>query len=211
MKRAFLDTPDGQIQIHLRLRGRFNVCNALAAIAIGIANDIDLDTIRAGIEQVAYVDGRFESVECGQDFLVLVDYAHSPDALEHMLRAAKELTTGKLISVFGCGGDRDPGKRPQMGKISAEITDCSIITSDNPRSEPPEAIIQQIVAGVPEGACYEVQPDRRSAIEMAIKRADQGDVVVIAGKGHETYQIVGMQTYHFDDREAARAALESLR
>jgi UDP-N-acetylmuramyl-tripeptide synthetase len=151
-------------------------------------------------------------VKCGQDYTVVVDYAHTPDALEQVLRAARKLTQGKLISVFGCGGDRDRSKRPLMGRVATTLSDYSIITSDNPRSEDPLEIIFQIRDGIPayagtncwsEGQRYELVPDRRSAIQRAIEMAEKGDMVVIAGKGHENYQILKHGRIHFDDREVA--------
>ena len=151
--------------------------------------------------------GRFEPVDEGQDFGVLVDYAHTPDSLENVLRTARDLAQNRLICVFGCGGDRDRGKRPLMGRIASELADLAIVTSDNPRSEGPEAIIAEILAGA-NGA--EVEPDRREAIARAIGVADEGDVVVIAGKGHEQGQQFADRTVPFDDREVAREALRRL-
>ncbi len=154
--------------------------------------------------------GRFESVDEGQPFEVVVDYSHTPDSLENVLRAARELTEGRVICVFGCGGDRDRGKRPVMGGIASRLADVPIVTSDNPRSEEPEAIIEEIVAGMEPGA--EIDPDRRSAIARAIELAEPGDVVVIAGKGHEQGQeFKDGRKVPFDDREVAREALRRLR
>ena len=191
------------------LRGRFNVENVLGAIAAARLLAIDDEAIAAGIESLESVPGRFEPVDEGQPFSVLVDYAHKPDALRNVLQAARELGDGRLICVFGCGGDRDRGKRPLMGRIAAELSDLVIVTSDNPRSEDPDAIIDEIVAGIAGGG-VETEPDRRLAIREALERADAGDVVVIAGKGHERYQEFGTGPVPFDDREVARAALRVL-
>jgi UDP-N-acetylmuramoyl-L-alanyl-D-glutamate--2,6-diaminopimelate ligase len=165
--------------------------------------------IARGLSQAAPVPGRFEAVDAGQPFTVLVDYAHKPDALEQALRAARELVTGsgRLTAVFGCGGDRDRAKRPVMGEVAARLADRTLVTSDNPRSEDPQAIIDEILAGVPTGAAVEVVPDRRAAIERAVGAAHPGDVVVIAGKGHETTQVVAGQSFPFDDRVVAGEAL----
>jgi len=158
------------------------------------------------------VPGRFESVECGQSFGVVVDYAHTPDELENVLKTAKSLTKGRLIAVFGCGGDRDRGKRPIMGRIGTELGDVAVVTSDNPRTEDPNAIVADILTGIPEErrAAVDVVVDRAEAIRSAITRAREGDLVVIAGKGHEDYQIFADRTIHFDDREVARQILSEL-
>lgn len=199
-------TPVGRIDLQSNLRGLFNVSNLLAAVASGVALGLDPDAIRRGLLSVQ-VPGRFESVDAGQPFAILVDYAHKPDALEKVLRAARGLTTGRLTCVFGCGGDRDRGKRPIMGKIATDLSDLAIVTSDNPRTEDPDAIIAEIVAGIPGGA-HEVLADRRQAIHRAVSVARPGDVVLIAGKGDEDYQIIGTTKTHFDDREVAREAIE---
>jgi len=192
--------------VRLRLFGRINVPNALAAATTAKALGIADDTIAQGLESVSLVPGRSELVDQGQNFAVLVDYAHTPDALREVLDSARAATDGRVIVVFGCGGDRDSGKRPQMGRIAAELADRGIVTSDNPRSEQPEAIIAEIVAGDPSG-CLVVEPDRAAAIAMAIDDAAPGDVVIIAGKGHETGQQFADHTDPFDDRDVARAAL----
>ncbi len=201
------------VDLNLKLTGKFNVYNALAAVAAGFADNISPEAIKRGLEGVPGVPGRFELVDRGQDFAVIVDYAHTPDGLENVLATAREITGGRLITVFGCGGDRDRAKRPLMGKIAARLSDLAVVTSDNPRSEKPLAIIEDILAGVRavEGASYTVIPDRREAIREAVRRAGAGDVVVIAGKGHEDYQIVGERRLPFDDREEAAAALELLK
>ncbi len=200
--------PEALHGIDLKLRGRFNAENALGAIAASRLLGIDDEAIARGLEAVRGVPGRFESVSEGQPFEVLVDYAHKPEALESVLRTARELASGKLICVFGCGGDRDRGKRPIMGRIASELADVAIVTSDNPRSEEPQAIIDEILEGVT--AEVEVDPDRTTAIERAISLANEGDVVVIAGKGHEQGQEFADRTIPFDDREVARDALRRL-
>src|SRR5438034_2224988 len=194
--------------IDLKLRGRFNAENALGALAAGRLLGIDDDAITRGLEAIRGVPGRFESVAEGQPFEVIVDYSHKPEALESVLRTARELTNGRVICVFGCGGDRDRGKRPLMGRIASELADLAIVTSDNPRSEEPQAIIDEILAGVT--AEVEVEPDRAAAIERAISTADDGDVVLIAGKGHEQGQEFADRTIPFDDREVARDVLRRL-
>ena len=205
-------TPSGHLDIASPLVGEHNVQNLLAAIGVGVALGMEPALIARALGSVASVPGRFERVEAGQSFLVVVDYAHTPDALERTLETARKLRGpgGSLAVVFGCGGDRDRGKRPLMGEIAARLADRVWITSDNPRSEPPEAIIGDIVAGIPGGPVldrHETIPDRKAAIQRALAWAGAGDVVVIAGKGHETYQIIGSEVLPFDDRAQARAAL----
>src|SRR5437764_351124 len=194
--------------IDLKLRGRFNVENALGALFAARALGIDDDAIKRGLESVRGVPGRFESVDGGQPFSVVVDYAHKPDALEKVLRAARELSGARVICVLGAGGDRDRGKRPLMGKIAAELADVVIVTSDNPRSEDPLVIIDEIVAGA--ATPVDVEPDRAAAIARAVELAQDGDVVVIAGKGAEPGQELADRTIPFDDREVARDALRRL-
>jgi UDP-N-acetylmuramoyl-L-alanyl-D-glutamate--2,6-diaminopimelate ligase len=196
------------LQLRTRLRGRFNVENALAAVALARLLAVDDDAIRSGLEALQGVPGRFEAVDEGQPFTVIVDYSHKPDALANVLRTARELARERVICVFGCGGDRDRGKRPLMGAIAADLADLAIVTSDNPRSEDPDAIIAEILRGAGTGA--EVEPDRTAAIERAIGLAVQGDVVVIAGKGHEQGQEFADRTVPFDDRDVAREALRRL-
>jgi UDP-N-acetylmuramoyl-L-alanyl-D-glutamate--2,6-diaminopimelate ligase len=193
------------LPIETRLRGLFNVENVLGAVAAGILLDLDEEVMVRGIAAVEAVPGRFEAIDEGQPFAVLVDYAHTPDSLETVLRAARDLGEGRLVVVFGAGGDRDRGKRPLMGRIAADLADLAIVTSDNPRSEDPIAIIQDVLQGA--GLDVEIDPDRRTAIERAIGLAGPGDVVVIAGKGHEAGQEIGGVVHPFDDREVARAAL----
>jgi UDP-N-acetylmuramoyl-L-alanyl-D-glutamate--2,6-diaminopimelate ligase len=194
--------------VDLKLRGRFNVENALGALAAARLLGIDDAAIARGLESVRGVPGRFESVEEGQPFTVIVDYAHKPDALENVLRTARELTRGRVICVVGAGGDRDRGKRPLMGRIASELADVAIVTSDNPRSEEPQAIIDEIVAGA--AGDVEVEPDRAAAIARAVELAHDGDVVLIAGKGAEQGQQFADRTIPFDDRESARQALRTL-
>jgi UDP-N-acetylmuramoyl-L-alanyl-D-glutamate--2,6-diaminopimelate ligase len=197
------------IPIESPLRGRFNVENVLGAVAAGLLLDLDEDEIAEGVRRMPGVPGRFEAVDEGQPFAVIVDYAHSPDSLDIVLQAARDLGAGRLICVFGAGGDRDRGKRPLMGRVARERTDLAIVTSDNPRSEEPLAIIQDVLQG--SGTDVEVDPDRRSAIRRAIGLAGAGDVVVIAGKGHEQGQEIGGVVVPFDDRDVVREALRAAR
>jgi len=201
--------PDGEVPVQLRMPGRVNVYNALAAAAAAAASLIPPEHIVSGLEAVHRVPGRMESVEGGQPFAVIVDYAHNPPALERLLVGVREVTAGRVIVVFGCGGDRDRQKRPEMGRLAGSVADHSVVTSDNPRTEEPAAIIREIVEGFEPGASYEVVVGRAEAIERAIESARPGDSVVIAGKGHEDYQILGDRRVHFDDREVARDILET--
>ncbi len=194
--------------IELKLRGRFNVENALGAIAAARVLGIDDHAIKRGVESVRGVPGRFETVEEGQPFTVIVDYAHKPDALDKVLRAARDMTRGRVLVVVGAGGDRDRGKRPLMGRIASELADVVVVTSDNPRSEDPQTIVEEIVAGTTNDV--EVVPDRAEAIARAVELARDGDVVVIAGKGAEQGQEFADRTIPFDDRDAARDALRAL-
>jgi UDP-N-acetylmuramoyl-L-alanyl-D-glutamate--2,6-diaminopimelate ligase len=210
--RMSVRTPAGQMDIASPLVGEHNVMNLLAAAGVGVALGIAPDTIGGALGSVGSVPGRFERVEAGQPFLVIVDYAHTPDALERTLETAQKLRApgGRLGVVFGCGGDRDRGKRPLMGAIASRLGDHVWITSDNPRTESPEAIIADIVAGIPGGPTldrHETIPDRKSAIQGALGWARAGDIVVIAGKGHEIYQVIGSEVLPFDDRAQALAAL----
>jgi UDP-N-acetylmuramoyl-L-alanyl-D-glutamate--2,6-diaminopimelate ligase len=193
--------------VDLKLAGLHNVYNALAAAGAAWSLDVPLEAVKRGLEQVASVDGRMEKVDLGQDFTVLVDYAHTPEELERLMQAVRGLGPRRIITVFGCGGDRDRTKRPLMGRAAASASDLSIVTSDNPRTEDPQAIIGDILPGV-SGYEHLVIPDRRQAIRRAVELAGSGDAVVIAGKGHEDYQIIGTTKTHFDDREEARAAIE---
>jgi UDP-N-acetylmuramoyl-L-alanyl-D-glutamate--2,6-diaminopimelate ligase len=216
-------TPGGELEVRIRLPGDFNVDNALAALAAASALGIGPERAAEALAGASAVPGRFEPIEEGQAFAVLVDYAHTPSSLEIVLEAARRLTAGRLISVFGCGGDRDRAKRPLMGKAGAELSDLAIVTSDNPRSEVPERIIEEILGGIDTegtgGGAQEgshdggvlVEADRRKAIGLALGRAREGDVVVIAGKGHEQGQeFEGGRKIPFDDREVAREALRQL-
>ncbi len=201
------------VEVRSRLRGAFNVSNCLAALAACRQVGIDGRDAATGIASLAGVPGRMEPVECGQPFEVLVDYAHTPDSLENVLRAARPLAgSHRVITVFGCGGDRDRGKRPLMGEAATRLADLSIVTSDNPRSEDPEAILREIEVGTRRGGGgYTVVVDRRAAIRLALAEAEAGDVVVIAGKGHETGQEFAERTIPFDDRVVAREELEAMR
>ena len=203
---ARIATPRGTLEVESRLRGRFNLANIAGAVAVGELLELPHEAVAAGIASLPGVPGRFEAVDGGQPFHVIVDYAHTPDSLENVLRAARELAgEGRLICVFGCGGDRDRGKRPQMGAAVAALADVAVVTSDNPRSEEPEAIIAEIVAGMAEGAARTVvEPDRRAAIAWAAGEGAPGDVVVIAGKGHEQGQERKGVVTPFDDRVVAR-------
>jgi UDP-N-acetylmuramoyl-L-alanyl-D-glutamate--2,6-diaminopimelate ligase len=208
-RRLLVDLPDAMpfsggddLGADLRLRGRFNRANAAGAAAAARALGIDADAITRGLESVAGVPGRFESVEAGQPFSVIVDYAHTPDSLDNVLRAARELGPGRLTVVFGAGGDRDREKRPLMGHVAAARADRVIVTTDNPRSEDPVAIAEEVADGA-----LEIVVDRRAAIEQALADARDGDVVVIAGKGADTEMEIGGRFVPFDDRTVAREVL----
>ena len=209
--RMDVQTPEGDVEIRSPLVGEHNVMNLLGAIGAGLALGMDRAAIGEALASVASVPGRFERVEAGQPFLVVVDYAHTPDALERVLTTARRLVApgARLAVMFGCGGDRDRGKRPLMGGIAGRLADRIWVTSDNPRSEVPTAIIDEIVAGLSAAARerHVAIPDRKAAIRAAIESAGPGDVVVIAGKGHETYQVIGADVLPFDDRAVARAVL----
>lgn len=206
-----LKTPIGEKKILSPLVGRPHVYNMLAATGAAIELGYDLDSIEKGLAACAGAPGRFERVPNDRGFAVVVDYAHTDDALLNTLKTARELTTGRIITVFGCGGDRDKTKRIPMGRVAGENSDLAIITSDNPRTEDPMEIIREIEIGVKQtGRQYEVAADRRDAIFRAVLLARESDVVIIAGKGHENYQIVGNDKFHFDDREVAKEALERI-
>jgi UDP-N-acetylmuramoyl-L-alanyl-D-glutamate--2,6-diaminopimelate ligase len=212
--RFLCTTPEGEIEVRIPLPGDFNVSNALAALSVAHALGLDLRDSAQALASAEQVPGRFESIDEGQPFGVIVDYAHTPDSLENVLAAARRLTGGRLISVFGCGGDRDTEKRPLMGRAGAELSDVAVVTSDNPRSEQPEAIIEQIRKGIPESpnADVVVEADRRAAIALALARAGEGDEVVIAGKGHEQGQeFEDGRKIPFDDRDVAREELRKLK
>jgi UDP-N-acetylmuramoyl-L-alanyl-D-glutamate--2,6-diaminopimelate ligase len=218
-----LVTPKGSFDFSSKLLGSFNLSNILAAVSAGIGLDLSLEAIRSGIENHTTVPGRMERVENKLGITCLVDYAHTGDALENVLATLKEIATGRIITVFGCGGDRDNGKRPIMGRIAAGMSDLAIVTSDNPRTEQPLKILEQIKAGITSLDIREYHLDeccdsfsekgfvmlenRREAIRLAIRMAKSGDIILLAGKGHEDYQIIGKVKHHFDDREEAAAAL----
>jgi UDP-N-acetylmuramyl-tripeptide synthetase len=224
--RGRIHTPSGDIKIRSVLVGRYNLENISAAIGVGIALNIPLKKIQAGIEKITCIPGRLEPVMNHKNRFVFVDYAHTPDALKNVLTALNALVQGRLICVFGCGGNRDKAKRPQMGAIAFELSDLAIITSDNPRSENPRVIIEQIRCGIKKKSAYEyktredvlnfnkkgfiIEEDRNTAIHIAVKSSAPGDTILIAGKGHETYQIIGDRILPFDDHERARAALSTL-
>jgi UDP-N-acetylmuramoyl-L-alanyl-D-glutamate--2,6-diaminopimelate ligase len=206
-----LQSEHGDIPVTTMLPGSFNVANALAALAGAIALGVDPDEAVAGLADAGRVPGRFEPIDEGQDFAVLVDYAHTPDSVENVLRAARGLTEGRLISIVGAGGDRDRAKRPLMGRAGAELSDLAVITSDNPRSEDPAAIIEDVLAGIEDRDAVLVEQDRDAAIGLAIREAGPGDTVVIAGKGHEQGQeYENGRKIPFDDREIARKHLREL-
>jgi UDP-N-acetylmuramoyl-L-alanyl-D-glutamate--2,6-diaminopimelate ligase len=208
---ASLLTPQGPVEVRSPLLGRVNLMNILGAVATASGLSIPGDKIAEGVAALAAVPGRMERVDQSQPFLVLVDYAHTDDALRNVLTTARELTRGRLIAVFGCGGDRDRSKRPLMGEAAGALSDLAILTSDNPRSEDPLRIMSDALVGLQKtGKPYVAEVDRRTAIRKALDEAKPGDVVLIAGKGHETYQILKDRTIHFDDREVAREVLGEL-
>jgi UDP-N-acetylmuramoyl-L-alanyl-D-glutamate--2,6-diaminopimelate ligase len=205
-----LRTPAGTRELHSPLVGRPHIYNILAATAAGLALGYDLDVIAKSLETCTGAPGRFERVPHAGDFAVVVDYAHTDDALINVLRTAREVVEGRIITVFGCGGDRDRSKRAPMGEAAASLSDVVILTSDNPRTEDPLKILEDVEVGMRETSKpYEKIADRREAIHRAIRQARTGDLVVIAGKGHEDYQLIGHETLHFDDKEVAREALAS--
>ena len=201
---------DQKIPVKLKLTGLFNVYNSLAAISVGLVEGLPIEGIIASLEKIAGIPGRFESINKGSDYAVIVDYSHTPDSLENCLKTVKEFTQGRIISVFGCGGDRDRTKRPVMGEVAGRYSDLAIVTSDNPRTEHPEAIIDEIIPGLEKSAKnkrYLRIADRKEAIFRAVQEAKPNDIIIIAGKGHEDYQIIGKQVLHFNDREVAQEAL----
>jgi UDP-N-acetylmuramoyl-L-alanyl-D-glutamate--2,6-diaminopimelate ligase len=206
-----LKTPRSTFEMQTRLIGKPNLSNTLAAVAVASDLGVEPAVIQRGIENCAAIPGRFEWIDLGQPFRVFVDYAHTPDALEKVLQTARQLQPSRLLVVFGCGGERDRAKRPVMAQIAEALADFSWITSDNPRSEDPMQILAEIQAGfTAHPARHQIEPDRRIAIREVLRHAQPGDAVVIAGKGHETYQVLADRTIHFDDREEARLALEAL-
>jgi len=202
-------SPTGEVRISLPLIGKYNVSNALAASTVALGQGVSLDAIKRGLGKVSSIPGRFEKIDCGQPFTVVVDYAHTDEALRRLLEVCRELKPGRIITVFGCGGDRDRGKRPLMGEVAIDLSDYVIITSDNPRSEDPERIALDVEVGIKRKGKtnYQTIVDRYQAIEKALSMAEKGDLVVIAGKGHENYQIFKERKIHFDDREVARGIL----
>lgn len=209
---GLLHTPQGNIEFSSPLVGQFNLSNLLASVGAVLQLGVNLDIIAQSLPQFNGVPGRMERVTIGdhQDINVIVDYAHTPDSLENLLNAARPFIAGKMICVFGCGGDRDRTKRPIMGKIAANLADLVVVTSDNPRTENPEQILTDVLQGIPDHIKPIVEGDRASAIKIAIEMAKSGDGVLIAGKGHEDYQILGTEKIHFDDREEARKVLTSI-
>ena len=206
LQEAFL----GEIHLNLHITGIFNVYNVMAAVGAAIAEKIDPAAIEAALAKFTSVPGRFELVKAGQDFSIIVDYAHTPDGVENVLNTARRIAKKKIIAVFGCGGDRDRTKRPIMGRLAAELADVVIATSDNPRSEDPAFILSEVEAGVKEtigDKHHECIIDRREAIFRAVELAETDDIVIILGKGHEDYQILKDKTIHFDDKEVAREAV----
>ncbi|MDD2421639.1 MAG: UDP-N-acetylmuramoyl-L-alanyl-D-glutamate--2,6-diaminopimelate ligase [Heliobacteriaceae bacterium] len=204
--------PGGTVSLSLQLTGRFNIANALAAFTVGLAAGVDPDVGVRALGAVPGVPGRFEVIKQGQPFSVIVDYAHTPDGLENVLTTARTVTSGRVITVFGCGGDRDRTKRPKMGSVVARLSDVTVVTSDNPRTEDPENIIGDIIPGIQgvKGASYQVEVNRAEAIRSALQQARPGDLVLIAGKGHETYQVVGKTVLPFNDRKVAGAVLREM-
>jgi UDP-N-acetylmuramoyl-L-alanyl-D-glutamate--2,6-diaminopimelate ligase len=207
---GILHTPLGEVPFSLPLVGQYNLSNMLAAVGAVLHLGLDLKSVVDSLPGFGGVPGRMERVQVqgSQDVSVIVDYAHTPDSLENLLKAARPFIGGKMICVFGCGGDRDRTKRPKMGRIAAELADVAVLTSDNPRTEDPERILQDVLAGIPTAIAPMVICDRATAIRTAILQAQPGDGVLIAGKGHEDYQILGTEKIHFDDREQARFALD---
>jgi UDP-N-acetylmuramoyl-L-alanyl-D-glutamate--2,6-diaminopimelate ligase len=200
-----------KVKVTLNLIGKFSVYNALAAVAACLLSEVPLQKIVNSLEAVTGVPGRFETVDVGQDFTVIVDYSHTPDSLENVLRTIKEFAKGKVTAIVGCGGDRDKTKRPIMASIAVQLADEAVFTSDNPRSEDPMSILKDMEEGVDADACYVTIPDRKEAIEYAVSKASKDDILLIAGKGHETYQIIGSDVLTFDDREVAKEAIGGIK
>jgi len=205
-----VDTPSGRWSLRSRLMGNPNQSNILAAVAVSYDLGVNQETIQQGIEACAIVPGRFEIIDCGQPFQVVVDYAHTEDALEQLLLSARQLNPRRILLLFGCGGERDKGKRAAMGAVAARLSDFSVISSDNPRSEDPVAIIEEVKAGFQKGSNFLAEPDRQEAIRKILGMAKPGDLVLLAGKGHETSQVLADRTIQFDDREVARTFLKKL-
>ena len=196
--------------VHLPLIGRFSIYNSLAALGVALAEGLDMADLVGWLAEAPQTPGRFELIDEGQSFTVAVEYAHTPDGLENLLRAALALKPRRVITVFGCGGDRDRGKRPLMGRVAGQYSDVTVLTSDNPRHEDPQAILDMVETGIREVSNnYLVEEQRGRAIELALNMAQTGDIVIIAGKGHEDYQLIGDDRLHFDDREQARSLLRA--
>ena len=208
---AKIATPQGEMHIESALLGRVNLMNILAATATALGLGFSAENIQEGVWNLSAVPGRFQKIDEGQPFLVVVDYAHTDDALQNVLQAARDLTQNRLIVVFGCGGERDRTKRPVMGEVAGRLSDLAVLTSDNPRGEDPILIMNDVLVGLQKtGKPYLAEVDREVAIQKALEQAREGDAVVLAGKGHETYQILNGRTIPFDDREVARAVLRNL-
>ena len=196
------------MRIHINTPGRFSVYNALAAVGICTALGISAEDISEGLRSVPGVCGRAEVVPTGRDYTVMIDYAHTPDGIENILKSIRGFAKGRIVILFGCGGDRDRTKRPKMGRIAGELADFCVVTSDNPRTEDPGEIIKEIIPGVEETGCpYTVIENRKEAIRYALDNAETGDVILLAGKGHETYQILKSGKIHFDEREIVHEIL----
>ncbi len=207
----YVESPWGEGDINLKLTGLFSVYNALAALTVAFIEGLRWEVSKKILENISGIPGRFEKIEIGQDFTVIVDYAHTPDGLDNVLQTIKEFASGRIITVFGCGGDRDRAKRAPMGKVAGKFSDYCFLTTDNPRTESPEKIFQDVEPGLlinKKAEEFEICRDRREAISRAIHMAEAGDIVLIAGKGHENYQIFKDRTMTFDDREVARKILE---
>jgi UDP-N-acetylmuramoyl-L-alanyl-D-glutamate--2,6-diaminopimelate ligase len=207
-----LNFKEDSIKIKSSLIGRHNIYNILATAGAGLAMAMNLEDIKRGIESFNGLPGRLEAIGCGQDFSVYVDYAHTEDGIENVLKSLRELKPKRLICIFGCGGDRDRAKRPVMARISTELSDKVFITSDNPRTEEPMDIINEIIKGIsPSKNNYVIEPDRFNAIKKALSEGQKGDIVLVAGKGHETYQIFKDVTIPFDDREVVKKILKEVK
>ncbi|MDP3447600.1 MAG: UDP-N-acetylmuramoyl-L-alanyl-D-glutamate--2,6-diaminopimelate ligase, partial [Eubacteriales bacterium] len=206
-----LHTPEGEVFMNLAIPGLFSVFNAMGAVGMTLASGMKLSAVKAGLESLTSVSGRLEPVKTNRDFSVFVDYAHTPDALENVLKTVQQFAKGRVICVFGCGGDRDRAKRPIMGEIAGRFSEFAVITSDNPRTEDPMAIIESIEEGVKRsGTKYAVIENRKEAIRYALSAALSDDVIMIAGKGHENYQEIKGTKYHFDDKEIVEELLTEL-
>jgi UDP-N-acetylmuramoyl-L-alanyl-D-glutamate--2,6-diaminopimelate ligase len=199
-------------KIEVNIPARFTIYNVLATLGTGLTLGLEIEDMAEALKSYPGVKGRVEVVPTGRDFTVIIDYAHTPDALEKVIGTFKELNTGRVVTLFGCGGDRDRAKRPRMGEIAARLSDFVIITSDNPRTEEPGKIIDDILSGMKGTATpYIVIENRREAIGWALQNAQPGDIIILAGKGHETYQIIGREKHHFDEREIVGDFLRTIK